>query len=399
MRANTLARIACFAAFCIVPAYATGSCDANCICDGFDLSPLADMSYNTVVEDATGKILLGHTFKVSICEPLTADELKDSSCDAKKQSRIVVYKRSENKTDTGGHDGGLKDCEYVGDNVVSAVTEWQKKDGIRMPQKSRLVFASGKDGESHIVVANIECDHDAGAGGAPDPATYTLVDGVHTYEFDWQTEKACEPPKQACDQNCVCAGLDLSLLDGTFKDIVGQDKNEHALNGWLNTLSVCKPIPQQDKDASCPHSDANILQFPAPAAQNSPGSPNRTGCNAIGQTIDTARIVLKRGILGVDLVFSGQEEAQDGEELNFLEAGLGDGSQGSNMATTTVVGHLTCDMSGGMGSPIKMTRFPPADGVDDHYEFDWPTESVCDEKRPRGRPSTSKVRCHVLYHP
>jgi hypothetical protein len=45
----------------------------------------------------------------------------------------------------------------------------------------------------------------------PNPSTALLA-----YTFDWVTDGACPPPPPPPCDGCICAGVDLSLLQGTF---------------------------------------------------------------------------------------------------------------------------------------------------------------------------------------
>lgn len=177
----------------------SGTCNAACVCDGLDLSALAGKSFGTIGVDAQGLPVLGWEYKVSVCQPLSADQLAETACVAKTQPRIVRYKLGENSSDTRA-----ADCEDVGQDVVEAVASYSDPgDGLGIRAiAARLVYASSFGGESHIVIANIACDRTAGSGVSPEGVKESLVDGVKTYEFEWKTEDACVEPKLACDK-CV----------------------------------------------------------------------------------------------------------------------------------------------------------------------------------------------------
>ena len=176
---------------------ASGTCDARCVCDGLDLSALAGKDFGAIGVDATGMPVFGWEFKISVCDPLSADQLVETNCAAKTQPRIVRYKMGENHSDTR-----TADCEDVGQDVVEAVATYSDPGdgrGVRATA-ARLVFASSFGGESHIVIANIVCDRSAGSGVSPEGVKESAVNGVKTYEFEWKTEDACVEPKLACDK-------------------------------------------------------------------------------------------------------------------------------------------------------------------------------------------------------
>lgn len=177
----------------------SGTCNAACVCDGLDLSALAGKSFGAIGVDAQGLPLLGWEYKVSVCQPLSTDQLAETACAAQTQPRIVRYKLGENSSDTRA-----ADCEDVGQDVVAAVASYSDPgDGLGIRATAvRVVFASSFGGESHLVIANIACDRTAGSGVSPEGVKESLVNGVKTYEFEWKTEDACVEPKLACDK-CV----------------------------------------------------------------------------------------------------------------------------------------------------------------------------------------------------
>lgn len=176
----------------------------------------------------------------------------------------------------------------------------------------------------------------------------------------------------------MCAGLDLSRLHGSYV-VAGIDGSTAATheNGWQYRVDVCDEIPFLDKPASCPDTASHVLQYPTPPDERRPDMPKTEGCNNIGSEVKTAKLVVRAsGDVGVDVTFHGSVRSNS--------------SVGGRRATN-VTGHLSCDRTSG-NDDMKIPGQIVSLGVDDStgiesYEFDWATEGVCDEKRPRGRPS------------
>ena len=176
----------------------------------------------------------------------------------------------------------------------------------------------------------------------------------------------------------MCAGLDLSRLHGSYvaAGIDGSTATAHE-NGWQYRVDVCDEIPLPDKPAGCPDTASHVLQYPTPPGQRRPDMPKQEGCNNIGSEVKTAKLVMRAGgDLGVDLTFRGSVPSN---------------SSAGGRRATNVTGHLTCDKHSGndnMKIPGQIVSLGVAEGTGvECYEFDWATEAVCDEKRPRGRPS------------
>lgn len=105
-------------------------------------------------------------------------------------------------------------------------------------------------------------------------------------------------------RDCVCAGLDLSRLHGSYV-AEGIDNNGAHENGWQYRVDVCDEIPFLDKPAGCPDTASHVLQYPTPEGQRLPDMPKTTGCSVVGSEIKTAQLVMRGGVVGVDLTFHG----------------------------------------------------------------------------------------------
>ena len=220
-----LARLASLATVAGLAAGA-GTCDENCVCDGVDLSKMTGADITFSLNSDGARVDRAHPFKIAMCHALTADELADTSCDAKRGANIVRYKTGENSTDTDA-----ADCEYIGLSVVSAKAP---DTGLANQPEVTVWFASSEGGVATTVTAKIKCDTSAGAGATPGLMTEKDVEGGgKAYEFTWATENACTPQEPQCDGNCRCAGIDLSTLQQkTFKGVMGVSHTDDKPTGW-----------------------------------------------------------------------------------------------------------------------------------------------------------------------
>ncbi len=264
-----------------------------------------------LVEGPHGEGSDSWSYRISFCEPLPREQTPANCAagivHARDAPRMVRFKRADYDHNSSHLTPG--DCQNVATNVVLAEATYHDLDPITNTTRHgglQLVFAGEYDGRMHTVTANLICDRVAGIGvpGAVrfqhfgnDPAT-----AVETYEFDWITEAACPPlPPPPCDEHCVCAGVDLSLLKDTY-DATGVSFIDYAsgqscdpsnstctkkIDGWQYKVSVCNTVRQDEMPDECDHVDswsAQVVQF----AEKDNVHVQQSGCKPVGTTVTTA---------------------------------------------------------------------------------------------------------------
>lgn len=295
-----------------VAATSNRGCDADCVCDGVDLSDLKGMSWGA--EPATSG---GDMYKLSVCEPIEPLDLprgcRGPASGGRSLPRAVRW--------TGGDVGfnaSDSTCEPLASDIVMAQ---QTATGVQ------LVYASSFNRTSHTIIVSLMCSQGAGLA---DPGLMTvqqLDGGGRVYQIKWHTAAACPPgPPPACSKECVCDGIDLGKLSGSeaFFTAVGEAthiaENGTTIteaDGWEYYLSLCGPI--EDVPNGCPDG-ARVLQAPRAGF-------GRSGCTAVGSELVTARYRHD----ALELIWQSQVEPGHNER--------------------TVTGRLICDRAVSVGQP------------------------------------------------